>query len=72
MPKSTKTTNSPAEVNSGILIAAYLKKNRIYKAALARMLHHRNPTTVYDFMERSSIQTEILWSFLWQQAQFLC
>ena len=60
MPKSTKTTSSPAEVNSGTLIAAYLKKHRIYKAALARMLH-RSPTTIYDFMKRSSIQTEILW-----------
>ena len=44
----------------GEMLRSYMKKNRIYKSALARAIN-RKPRTLYDMIDKPSLQTAILW-----------
>jgi len=46
--------------DTGKLLVAHIKKNRIYKSALARAIN-RKPKTVYQLLKQPSVQSAILW-----------
>jgi plasmid maintenance system antidote protein VapI len=60
MIQKFKENASQQPIQIGEMLKNYFTKNRIYKSALARLLH-RKPDTILGYQKKASIQTAILW-----------
>ena len=58
MTKTVKTASTPP--NTGSILRSYVRKKRIYQAALARHLG-KSSQTIAKYQKKASIQTKTLW-----------
>jgi hypothetical protein len=58
MKSTHKTENT--NPHTGKLVTSYIKKNKIFKSALARYLKRSAPTVEYH-LKRPSVQVKLLW-----------